>query len=110
MRLIQLQHRITMPVTLASLYGVSITECQSCPLIDLLLLPHIQWYCKNDNDNKSYYHSRAYFSVQLIKICGVVKSKCAVEKVVCALRSEEILVKMMIYRPITRFCAVVNPA
>jgi len=27
-----------------------------------------------------------------------------------ALRSAEILVKMMIYAPITRFCAVVNPA
>jgi len=32
------------------------------------------------------------------------------KKVTCALRSAKILVKMMIYTPIGRFCAVVNPA
>jgi len=48
-------------------------------------------------------YKRAYFSVQLITMC-------AVEYVMFALRSTEILVKMMIYMPITRFCAVVNPA
>src|SRR6218665_3982304 len=54
--------------------------------------------------------SRTYFSVQSITICAVVKSKCAVENVMCALRSAEILVKMMIYVPIARPCAVVNAA
>jgi len=44
----------------------------------------------------------------VITICAVVKSKCTVEKgIVCALRSAEILVKMMIYALIAR--AVVNP-
>ena len=28
--------------------------------------------------------NRAYFNVQLITICAVVKLKCAVEKVICA--------------------------
>jgi len=32
------------------------------------------------------------------------------KNVTCALRSAEILLNMMIYVPITRFCAVVNPA
>jgi len=41
MHLIQLQHCTTMPVTLAPLYGVSVTVCHSCLLIDLFLLPHI---------------------------------------------------------------------
>ena len=30
------------------------------------------------------HQGRAYFNVQLITICAVVKSKCAVEKVICA--------------------------
>ena len=36
---------------------------------------------------------RAYFSVQLIKISAVVKSKCAAEKVIWDLRSADILFK-----------------
>ena len=54
---------------------------------------------------------RAYISVQLITICAVCKSKCAVEAGnVCTIRRAEILVKGMILAPITRFCADVNPA
>jgi len=52
---------------------------------------------------------RAYFSVQLIPIFAVLKSKCAVEKSNVCTRGAKILVKMMIYAPITRFCAIVNP-
>jgi len=45
----------------------------------------------------------------LITICAVVKINAQLKKVKCALRSAEILVKMVIYVPVTRFCAVVNP-
>ena len=38
-----------------------------------------------------------YFSVQVTTICAVVKLTCAAEKVMCALRSAEVVVKMMIY-------------
>jgi len=48
--------------------------------------------------------TRAYFSMQLITICAVVKSKSAVEKGnVC---TKKVLVKLMTYVPITRFCAL----
>ena len=43
-------------------------------------------------------------------IFAVVKLKCAVEKVMCALRSAEILVRILIYLPIISFGADVNPA
>jgi len=54
--------------------------------------------------------AQGILSVQLITICAVVNSKCPVKKLMCALRSAEILGKMMIYAPMKRFCAVANPA
>src|SRR6218665_4026596 len=53
--------------------------------------------------------------VQLIAICAVVKSKCAIVKSKCAIEKGIVCSKK--YRnsgqtdaPITKFCAVVNPA
>jgi len=44
--------------------------------------------------------------VQLITICAIVKSKCAIEKGNVCTKSADFLVKIVIYAPISRFCTV----